>query len=804
MIISQATSLQKKDKDSFFDLFDHWLKNRPEFDTKRLKNRKCWPITAEHYHCFTIKKRNGSNRDLVSVNKSLKAMHSNLAVYFAEKFEVSKYAHAFVPKKPEKSSISKQQETLLIDRLRPKGVVSNALKHTNKKVVISIDLKDFFPSITFPRIMGMLKSNPYNFSNKQAAILASIMCLPKQIDEKQGLPQGAATSPIMSNLICKKLDYQLSQMARKFDITYTRYADDLTLSTNNVKRISAEEIVTSVTEIVERNGFKVNEKKTKIMFKNQRQMVTSILVNEGLNLPKKQIDALRATLNNLEHNYSYVEEAVIEFGKIKYNKAYDSFIPLEIRKGRHSGYYRARFIKSKNKGVKHHKPSSEKEFGDIYALHLLGRILWYGQVVTTAVNTPYDLSKRPYISPKQHSRINKYEEMLAAFYRISIKFHWGVEEIILRLANKLPHLQSLVKMNPKFLLEPIVLESIELELQEQILKLRTDKEKYIEFFESAPKSLQRVLIVLNKSHNNFSLDKIKKCVETGWQVPSKQKILFNELNTGDLADLFHKSSDGKGHNVKKLLIELVRVVKPQLRYLSDNVRQRVTKVHRELLNLLRSEGETICIDLENETTKTEQTLQAIRNLKSEVRLYENDTDNFYQKVVLHAVNISKTSDLIAIVKDDMAPRMVTDINAWRNALSKVLMSIKEHSDKTEIERDSTSQKPFSIKFRDENPVNGEPRAIEIYRLNSNLPFKKKLEVDTATMAEGKITRRLINGDLSSAVSEFLAIGDIFVHGNFYDCDNVTANLTEHSYKSEKTMINSELGKLFFSLQEVKI
>lgn len=795
----EPSPVENANFDSMTKVFERWLIARPQFDTTVFKKNKCWPITAKHYHRFTIKKRNGSNRELVSVNKNLKTIQSNLATYLCNTYDVSKYAHAFVSKE---SSIGIEQETILDDRLRSKGVISNALAHTKKKVVVSIDLKNFFPTITFPRVMGMLKSPPYNFSNKQSAVLSSLICLPKEIDEKRGLPQGAPTSPIISNLICKKLDYQLGKMARKYDITYTRYADDLTFSTNNLKHISAKEIVYKVTQCVERNGFKVNDKKTKVMFKNQRQMVTSILVNEGLNLPKKHIDALRATLHNLEHVYSSVQEAAIEFWKLQNKQPYDALVPVGLYKGVYGKQYNVSIMKSKNNGVTWPRPITNEEFIRIYALHLLGRILWYGQVVTTAIDAPYDLSKRQHISPKQHSRINKYEEMLAAFYRISIKFNWSIEHIILRFSNKLPHLQSLVKMNPKFLLDPVVVEGIELELQEQVSKLRSDKDKYTEFFESAPESLQRVLRVQNKSHNNFSFDKIKSCVMEGWEIPAKQKILFNELDTELLADLFHKSSDGQGHNVKKLLIELVRVAKPQLRFLSKNIRMKVVKVHRELLNLMRREGEDICIDLENENIKTEQVLQAIRDFKSEVRLYENDTDNFYRKVVLQAVNISKTSELVAIDKEDMDSRMVTDINAWCTALTKVLMSIKEHCDKTETEDNSNQTKPFSIKFRDENPETGDPRAVEIYRLNSNLPFKQKLEVNL-DMGEGKIMKRLIHGDLSSAVREFLAIGDIFVHGNYLDCENVTTNLTEHFYKSEKTIINSELGKLFFSLQEVK-
>ncbi len=392
--------------------------------------------------------------------------------------------------------------------------------------------------------------------------------------------------------------------------------------------------------------------------------------------------------------------------------------------------------------------------------------------------------------------------MLASFYRISIKFNWSVEHIVFRLANKLPHLQSLIKVKSKSELDPTILDKIGKELQGKVSRLRSEKEEYTEFFNSAPRSLQRVLRVQNQSHISFDLDTLKKCVEFGWNEPLKQKKLFKEINTSMLSDLFHKSSNGKGHNAEKLLNEIVRVVKPQVRYLSDNVRVKLTKVHSELLTLVQLEGKNVCIDLENENIKTEKALQAIRDFKSEVRLYDNDTDNFYQKVVLPAVKSSETSGLVTIDKKDMDPSIVTDINAWREALTKVLISIKQHCDKTELMEDASSHMPFTIKFRDENPVNGAPRTVEIYRLNSKLPFKKKLEVDTA-IVEGKVMRWLFNGDLSSAVREFLPVGDIFVHGKFKDCEDVTVNLTEHFYKVDKTLKVNPYGKLFFTLQEMK-
>ena len=262
-----------------FSLFQGWLTSRPEFDIKVLQKQKCWPITEQHYKSFTIKKRNGSARELVTVDKNLKSIQRSLLQYFEQNHKVSQHAYGFV-----RGTLNSQNNK---KHLRTRGVVTNALAHTNKKVVISLDLENFFPSITFPRVMGLLKSKSFHFTNKQAAILASLICLPKTIDNKQGLPQGAPTSPIISNLICGKLDYQLGKIALKYDLVYTRYADDLTISTNNLNKINAHEIISIVQACVERNGFKLNKEKTKIMYRNQRQMVTGIIVNEGLNLPKK-------------------------------------------------------------------------------------------------------------------------------------------------------------------------------------------------------------------------------------------------------------------------------------------------------------------------------------------------------------------------------------------------------------------------------------------------------------------------------------------------------------------------------------
>ncbi|PMG46814.1 hypothetical protein BCU90_13875 [Vibrio lentus] len=766
-------------------LFQRWLISRPEFDTKALQQQNCWPITGRHYKEFVVQKRNGNTRRLVTVDKKLKSIQQNLLQYFEKKYEVSQYAYGFVGEVP-RVQTNKQN-------VRTRGVVSNALAHANKKVVISLDLEDFFPSITFPRVIGLLKSQPYGFSNKQSVVLASCLCLPKSIDENRGLPQGSPTSPIISNLICKKLDYQVGRLAKKYDFVYTRYADDLTISTNNINKISAKEIISIIKSCIERNGFRLNKEKTKIMYRNQRQMVTGIIVNEGLNLPKKQVDALKATLHNLEYKYKSVDEAVK--GSNKHN--YDSFNPV----GYYRGLNKGRYIKSISKGRKSTKPTSDKEFNKIYSRHILGRVLWYGQVVTTGINTPYDLSNRKHISPKQYSRIIKFEEMLSSLYKISSKFHWKMEHIIHRFSNKLSHLKSSLRLIPDFSLSSLELNSEDMDLKTRLPTLKSTLEERKDFFDLCPKSLQRTLVIDNKSRKKFKISSLENRINNGWYKPEVQKELFKELDNGRLSDLFHRSSNEQGHSVQDLLFEIIDSVRPRLRYLSEEVKEKIVVVHRELLKLMLLEGENSHIEYGKDSS-TKPAIQAINDLKLSTRLYEDDTDNVYNKIVQAAVKQSGTENLINIDRSDMETRLVTDIKAWRDSLVHILFSIEQHADKTELDSAALHQKPYTVVFRDENPITQEPRAIEIYRLNKDLPFKKNLNI-APNSSSGFIDRWLTGRDILLATEKFISIGDVFVHGNFRDCECYTVNLTEHSYIKEQKPNSSNYGKLFISLQEIK-
>jgi hypothetical protein len=793
-IIKSTASIKGKDSiDSFEKLIKEFLANEPQFDTKILKKRGCWPITSKHYKPFIIKKRNGSERNLVSVERNLKDVQSNFRRHFEKSFDVSKYAHAFVSKVTADEFEIEADYKRLRESIRPRGVITNALVHTNKKLVISIDLKDFFPTITFPRVMGMLKKTPYNYSNKQAAVIAELTCLPKEIDINRGLPQGAPTSPILSNLVCKKLDYQLGKMASKYNLLYSRYADDLTFSTNDLKRFQPQFVIDEVTRHVERNGFTVNEDKTKVMYSNQRQMVTGIVVNDGLNLHKKHVDALRATLHNLEHNYNSVEEAVTQYWKLPNKRSFDAFLPIGFYKSGNLG----RFVKSPSNGPKGAKPIDKVELNKIYALHLLGRILWYGQVVTTAIDEPYNLSKNKFISPKQHSRMKKYEELLASFFRIAIKYKWPVEHIVLRQANKLPHLQSLVKMKAELLLDPIPLGQQEQELIQKAKALHDKKEKYSEFVKAAPLSLARAIIAKDLSNYHFHRDTINDYAINGWPDPIKQKEVLHQFDTQTLSNLFHDSADG--YSVSDLLRELVRVVRPRLRYLAPNLNKSIIKVHSELLKYLRECGDDAKIDFYKPTQATISAVQSLRDLKSEIRLAGDHADNFYQKVILAAVKNTDMSNLVKIVPDGMTQRMCTNVAAWRSALIKLLLSIKGHMDSAERIVDARRPHPYTIALREES-IYSDATAVLIYRTKSEFPFKRKLGIDTE-LGAGIIDKRLVGGDISAAINEFLSIGDMFVHGNFPDAEDYTVNLTKHTFEKRQQIKHEQFGKLMFSLEE---
>ncbi|XQA71984.1 reverse transcriptase domain-containing protein [Xanthomonas sacchari] len=185
-----------------------------------------------------------------------------------------------------------------------RNVRTNALPHATRKVVINFDLKDFFSSISFQRIRGVFLGTPLRLDWSVANILAQICSLDGV------MPAGAPTSPVLSNIICAKLDKRLSALAARLGGSYTRYADDLTFSFDRpLTQLRSVAILddegkplvgASISEIVTSEGFSINMEKLRIATKGSRKTVTGLVVNEKVNVKRPWYFALESTIYAME------------------------------------------------------------------------------------------------------------------------------------------------------------------------------------------------------------------------------------------------------------------------------------------------------------------------------------------------------------------------------------------------------------------------------------------------------------------------------------------------------------------------
>ncbi|MDX9799212.1 MAG: reverse transcriptase domain-containing protein [Bacteroidales bacterium] len=250
---------------------------------------------SARYTSMTLKKKCGEDRNIYIPEASLKIVQKRLYRLLLNVYTAKQSTFGFVP---------------------GKNIVQNARRHERKKNILNIDIKDFFPSINFGRVRGLLIAKPYELQPNIATIVSQICCFNNQ------LPQGAPTSPIISNMICSKLDHDLISLARSNKCTYTRYADDITFSTNlytmpedilKDNNISGLELGDKLLSIFKNNGFDINPKKTRASTKYRRQEVTGITVNQFLNVRRTYIRQIRAMLNAWE-KYG------LELSEKKYNE----------------------------------------------------------------------------------------------------------------------------------------------------------------------------------------------------------------------------------------------------------------------------------------------------------------------------------------------------------------------------------------------------------------------------------------------------------------------------------------------------
>lgn len=272
-------------------------------------NFYCNPNNTFHrYRQFKIKKKTGGFRQITAPrNESFMVLLRYVNEIFKAIYTPSKYAMGFTT-----------------DR----SVITNANVHKGQNYILNIDLKDFFPSIEQPRIWKRLQLEPFNFTKPVANVLAGL-CSMKEIHTMDDgskkafyiLPQGAPTSPIITNMICDTLDRRLAGLAKRFGLHYTRYADDITFSSMHNVYQKNSEFRKELLRIIQEQGFTINEKKTRLQKVGGRQEVTGIIVSNKLNVTHDYVRNIRNILY-IWDRYGYGVAYAKFFTKYKEDKGH--------------------------------------------------------------------------------------------------------------------------------------------------------------------------------------------------------------------------------------------------------------------------------------------------------------------------------------------------------------------------------------------------------------------------------------------------------------------------------------------------
>ena len=243
----------------------------------------------EKYYQFKISKKSGGyrtiNAPLNKLKKLQKCLTNLLTNCINELNSDQKYApfsHAFT---------------------KERSIATNAKLHKNKRWVLNFDIHDFFGNINYGRVRGILiKDRNFQLDPKVATLIAQIACY------KNTLPQGSPVSPILSNIVTRPLDLRLIRLAKKYGFIYSRYADDITFSSNKkdlqLKLASISEnnkwkISSEISNLLEESDFKINHEKTRLQYNKNRQTVTGLVVNKRINVPREYRKTIRSMVHKL-------------------------------------------------------------------------------------------------------------------------------------------------------------------------------------------------------------------------------------------------------------------------------------------------------------------------------------------------------------------------------------------------------------------------------------------------------------------------------------------------------------------------
>lgn len=242
------------------------------------------------YKTFTIPKKSGGSRSITAPASGLKSIQSALNALLQAIFTPAPNAMGFVT---------------------GRNIMTNAAVHTGQTCIFNIDLENFFPSITKSMVRSALERELGGILTDRGVI--NMICSLCTVPDKNGnevLPQGAPTSPVISNIVLKRMDDELHKVAERYSMRYTRYADDMTFSHSKQMRRMSSLSMQRIAEVIGRHKFKINESKTHTGYPGCRREVTGVVVSDKLNVSREFVKQLR-TLLHLWKKYGYAQAQTI-------------------------------------------------------------------------------------------------------------------------------------------------------------------------------------------------------------------------------------------------------------------------------------------------------------------------------------------------------------------------------------------------------------------------------------------------------------------------------------------------------------
>lgn len=670
LITSNIEINNKKDLISFFGVSE----SKFNYHFRKVKGKKS-------YRELTINKASGKPRTIHAVSPRLKKIQCIALEKLQEvkKFQPSKYAHGFVSER---------------------SIITNAICHRKSKRIIKMDLKDFFPSIHFGRVRGMFMAYPFKFGKDAATIMAKLSC----VDDAAGvLPQGGSLSPYIANMICRRLDKKLAQVARDHRCHFTRYADDITYSTNDVSQENIDDLIKETCMVIEAEHFAVNNNKTKILTPEDRQVVTGIIVNDGINVNRRYIRNLKATIRNCE-----------EFG-----------IASQIERK----IFRDDRCSRPSKLASNNHPSV-----DYFLRHVLGKINHFGSVVLSNNQDQKNLE-----NPGLYKRIHTYERILYRFYKLlkkdKVEFDSSIEKSTF----------SAISKRPKLIAKLSIIKSGEAVRNKVIHNFRnTDKSTRLQeefYLKNTVEKLGAFVEKMGESDPRFfnravnpDMRKAKDYFKELLRYPSisldKSTMMLRSLKEIDgLKELVHSSSGN--FTVSDCYDILSRHYEPVFYYLPKNLQDEFEKWKDSLDKVSQKYGELHNVNVMNDPIIGDAT--NILKINTRFGGSPKDSSNLKKEVqgLIDDINI-KNDKVEILIKSTIG--FYTHVPSILNSINGVLMSMLSHTEKDE--------KIYINLIKTKDKKN-----IELIVFNNSQKGINNETLDDRGFVNGKITEvvRLTNG-----------------------------------------------------------